>query len=351
MKPLGAYLLRLSPPIGTTPTADETAVANLPTVAWRLTLLVLIAVLPVLGSSAFMFVRYAQNQRIQFEQKIGAATLAASLAIDGVILHRLGILTTLRNTRELKERDWHAFHELAKASVAGESSVQVTAYDPSGQAIVSTSVPFGASLPKAGSPDVIRQVTETRKLYVSNLHEGVAKDPVIGIYVPVIETAAVSGILSITMSPEFAAEIMNHQALPKKGIGVLIDGKGIVMARTMSEKGLVGHSAAPGFVQATLKSDQGFYETPWSLHRSANPSSPAGQFRSGLRTTNWTRRSGVRCRYLPAVAACSSRLHSLRPFILLGDFSRRSKHLPRWQYRLVEETSWRRYGSTFERRK
>ena len=44
--------------------------------------LVLVTILPVLAFSAFMIVRYAQVQRIQYQQQLQATAHATSLAID-----------------------------------------------------------------------------------------------------------------------------------------------------------------------------------------------------------------------------------------------------------------------------
>jgi PAS domain S-box-containing protein len=245
---------------GTAPITADTAAANLPTFTQRLTGLVLALVLPVLAFSGFMIVYNAQEQRTQYEQQIQATADASSLAIDAGISRQLGILTTLRNSRSLTNQEWSAFYDLAKASVADEPNARVVLYDPSGQSIVSTIAPYGTDLPKAGDPNAIRKVVETQKPYISDLFVGaVSREMAVAIYIPVIEAEAVVEVLGLVLPPQFTSKIIQGQTLPHGGFGVLIDSKGVIIARTRGQ--FVGHLAAPAFVEAAKKSSQGTYET------------------------------------------------------------------------------------------
>jgi PAS domain S-box-containing protein len=86
-----------------------------------------------------------------------------------------------------------------------------------------------------------------------------SKEAAVGVYIPIIEAGVAVKVLGLIMPPEFAATIIHRQAFPKGGFGVLIDQKGVIIARTRGQ--FVGHLAAPGFVEASQKSLEGTYDT------------------------------------------------------------------------------------------
>src|SRR6516162_2005576 len=74
---------------------------RLPTGSSRLTLLVLVAVLPLLAFAAFMIVRYAEVDRARYEQQLQSTTHATSNAIDAELFREFAILATLSKSRSL----------------------------------------------------------------------------------------------------------------------------------------------------------------------------------------------------------------------------------------------------------
>ncbi len=81
---------------------------------------------------------------------------------------------------ELKERDWRAFYDLAKAAVADEPNSRANVFDRSGQLVLSTILPYGTLLPVTAAPEAINKVVETRQAYVSDLFTGSVSNEVPG---------------------------------------------------------------------------------------------------------------------------------------------------------------------------
>ena len=244
------------------PTSTKNPTDRLPTVTSRLTLLVVVAILPLLAFAAFMIVRYAEVGFARYGQQLQSTTHATSNAIDAELSREFAILGTLSKSRSLVNQEWSAFYDLAKASIENQPDVRIVLYDLSGQSIVSTLVPYGTPLPKSGDPSALQSVVETGRPYVSNLFVGaISKQMGVAIYLPVIKDDAVTDVLGMVLPTSFVARVLHAQLLPERGFGVVIDREGIIISRTRGEEQFRGQPAAPGFVAAARSADAGSYET------------------------------------------------------------------------------------------
>ncbi len=246
-------------PRGTGQAATETA--NLPTISLWLALLVFVTILPVLAFSGFMIVNYAQAQRALYEQQMRATAHVISLAVDAELSRRLAILMTLRNSRELKDRDWRAFYDLATAAIADQPNSWINLYEPEGQFVFSTLTPYGTALPQSADLEIIRRVVETRQPYVSDLLAGAfTGQPSVKVYVPVIENGAVHHVLNLAAPPYFISRILqNHVQISGWGAAE-VDRNGLVVARSTNEEKFAGHLAMPEYLKATHDFDEGSAE-------------------------------------------------------------------------------------------
>jgi PAS domain S-box-containing protein len=235
---------------------------RLPAVSSRLTLLILGIVLPLLAFAAFMIVRYAALDYERYGQQLQSTTHATSNAIDAELSRALAILKTLSNSRSLANRQWSAFYDLAKASIESQPGARIVLYDPSGQVVVATLVPYGAPLPKTGDPRAVQRVVETAQPYVSNLFVGaISNQMAVATYQPVIKDGVVTHVLGMVLPTSFIAQVLQAQLLPEGGFGVVIDREGIIISRTRGEDQFRGHLAAPGFLAAAQNADEGSYDT------------------------------------------------------------------------------------------
>jgi signal transduction histidine kinase len=233
-----------------------------PSVTRRLVTLLVVVTIPLLAFSVLLILRNAQQQQRESEQQIRATTVATVLAVDGEILRQQAIVATMRNVRSIHTHEWEAFYQIAKASIASEPNALITLYDPTGQEIVATEVPYGTPLPRTVNPGPIRRVIDSGKPYVSDLLFGtVSREQLIATYVPVFQEGSVAYILSIAFPPDAISSILHQQAMPNSGFGVVIDRTGTIIARTLGESDFVGKRSMPGFVELALKFTEGRYRT------------------------------------------------------------------------------------------
>ena len=231
-----------------------------PPIARRLTILVIVAILPVLAFSAFMIANHSQAQRAAYTQQLKATSRAASLAIDAEIARQEGILKGLLASPALRNGDWRAFHEVATAAIAGEPDERINLIDASGKFVMSTLFPFGTDVGRAGFS--VQSAVDTRQTVVSDLFIGtVKKSYTVAVYVPVIENGSVTHVLSIAVAPSRILRVLRSAISSEGGLGMVIDRQGIVIARTLGEETFVGHSAVPTLVTMARESDEGAFET------------------------------------------------------------------------------------------
>jgi len=203
--------------LGKRPISANNPTDRLPTVTSRLTLLVVVAILPLLAFAAFMIVRYAEIGYARYGQQLQSTTHATSTAIDAELSREFAILGTLSKSRSLVDQEWSAFYDLAKASIENQPDARIVLYDPSGQSIVSTLVPYGTPLPKSGDPSAVQRVVQTGQPYVSNLFVGaLSKQMGVAIYLPVIKDAAVTDVLGMVLPTSFVARVLHAQLLPER---------------------------------------------------------------------------------------------------------------------------------------
>ncbi len=151
MMSIAAWAAPLSP-MSKRPNFARRSTDSLPTGSSRLTLLVVVAALPLLAFAAFMIVRYAEVDRARYEQQLQSTTHATSNAMDAELLREFAILDTLSKSRSLADQEWPAFYDLAKASIENQAAARIVLYDLSGQLIMATLVPYGTPCRRRATP-------------------------------------------------------------------------------------------------------------------------------------------------------------------------------------------------------
>ena len=233
-----------------------------PTIVLRVATLVAVAVIPVLVFSGYMLIHYSTEQRDRYLLQLQATARAVSLAIDGKIQEQQGITSALLATRVLRLNDWQGVHEVASLAVADQPGAWVAVYDPSGQFITSTDVPFGTEFPvRTAVPDIVQQAVETRHRVVSGLAtRRLDGTKFVGVFTPVIESGTVTHVIAVALPAVNISEALRERPMAVGGISAVIDQNGILIARSVAEEEFVGHPAAAGLTAAMSGREEGIYE-------------------------------------------------------------------------------------------
>ena len=117
-------------------------------------------------------------------------------------------------------------------------------------------------MPFRKNPETVRRIFETGKPVVSDLYLGaLTKRPLIGIDVPVITKGKVVYDLAMTFPPDGMSSLLKQQRFPLGGYGSVLDSRGAVVARSVSQSRHVGGRGATALQHAMSLASEGGLES------------------------------------------------------------------------------------------
>jgi PAS domain S-box-containing protein len=241
----------------------------------HLILLVLAAMLPLLLLAAFVVRRDVQLQRDAVERGMRDTTRALSLAVDREVGSILAVGQTLAASPYVDSSDFKAFYDLSSTAANTHKGSWVALFGRTGQMIINSREPFGASLPNPlregreipdgkteGLPSgnqAIKTVLETGRPVFSDLFFGlVSKRPTLSVTVPVTRDGKVTYAVSISIASDHLTSLLREQGLPAGWFGVLVDKKGIIIARTAAPEKLVDRPSLAPLIKHLSQADEGW---------------------------------------------------------------------------------------------
>jgi PAS domain S-box-containing protein len=241
----------------------------------HLVVLVLAAVLPLVVLAALLFWRDVQLRREAVERGMRNTARALSLAVDREVGSVLAVAQTLAACPDIDVRDFKSFYHLSAMAAETIKGGWVVLFDPTGQMIINTREPFGVPLPNPlqdsdSSPankqnnlpmgnQAIKTVLQTGRPLFSDLFIGVvSKLPLLSVTVPVVRDGKVIYAISLAMTANHLNDLLHQQGLPAGWMAVLVDGKGIIVARTSAPEKFVGLSTSQRLINRLSQSDTGW---------------------------------------------------------------------------------------------
>jgi diguanylate cyclase (GGDEF)-like protein len=210
----------------------------------------------LLVSGYLVHENYAQHrERLERDALLHARSLAAALDREfSAVVSGLRVLST---SPHLAADDLRSFHERARGALAFQIIDYCVMTDRLGRQRVNTLRDFGEPLPETGTPAELQRVFETGNPVVTGMFIGpVTGKPVIAIGVPVFRDGQIVYSLSVGLSPERIAEVLQRLAIPGHWVAAVLDGTGTIVARTRDPEKFVGRKATPD-VMELLHAGQG----------------------------------------------------------------------------------------------
>ena len=217
------------------------------TVRYILTGIVFVLVLPELVFCSLLMEEFARSERAQSRAETLATAIRTADALDRELGNLSAAMRVLSTSGALRSRDIKAFDEQARV-VAQAIGQNVVLSDTTGQQLVNTRLPLGAELPRLNATEAFRRMLATGGSTVSDLSVGaVAQRPIMSLFVPVLRDGRVAYALSVSLEPLHVSGILQQQALPPGWIASVVDGNGLVIARTHEAARFVGQRATEDF--------------------------------------------------------------------------------------------------------
>ncbi|MGE5467259.1 MAG: hypothetical protein ACM3Y9_07540, partial [Ignavibacteria bacterium] len=194
------------------------------------------AMLPGLVALVVSLGRSYQRERDYLDSRAMQAARSLSQAVDKEIFSAQKAMQGLAiaTVTDVSRRDFGSFYRTASEVIRRTGVADaIVLTEGSGQQVVNTLVPFGASLPRTQNIDRVREVFATGEPYVSDLlHGTVSKRMLITIDVPVMREGRVIYDLNAVLMAERLNHVLQAQGIADAWVGVVYDRNATIAART-----------------------------------------------------------------------------------------------------------------------
>lgn len=232
-----------------------------PTIRTSLIMLVLACLLPAaLAQVGFAYYSFKAERQQLLEDTL-ARVRALTGSLDREMIAAEGAVRALGTSPALMSGDYATFYQQAVVVQMQQQADNVVLSQPSGQQIINTLRPYGTPLPMSRTPN-FKKILEADTAITTNLFIGaVSKHPHFSIQIPVRRDDAVIYTLTIGMFPHRIAAILPvESAIPGQIAGVL-DGNGLLVARSTGEDGLVAHRVPDKLLAQMSNRKEGYFPT------------------------------------------------------------------------------------------
>jgi two-component sensor histidine kinase len=209
----------------------------------RLVLLVLALLIPALVLASILTWHSTRQAYAAQERQLTVSARTLSLMVEGRLNEQAGLLKALATSARLRQGDWEGFDAQARQAIGGDGWIAVK--DLSGQQLVNTRVPFGASLPRVTLPRVPQNENQRDDgLRISGLAMGLlAKEPVLVMVKAVrLEDGREVDLSLVTPSSTYT-QLVKRQQLPGSWLATVLDRDHRVIARSREEARFQGKPA------------------------------------------------------------------------------------------------------------
>jgi PAS domain S-box-containing protein len=227
-----------------------------------LAILVVGCVLPLAIVAAFLIVDYYARERAQLVANTLNQTRTIMSIVDRDFGNTQAALQALGTSPRLLDGDLAGFHARALNVLRTMRADSIVLVAPSGELLLSTRRPFGQPLPQLARTPLLERIMATGQPGVSNLFKAPMGGQLIyTVGVPVRHGENIDMTLNATASPNHLMELLLEQKLPEGWRAAIIDGDGIIAARTHDAEKFIGKSASPTLRHQLSLADEGGFES------------------------------------------------------------------------------------------
>jgi hypothetical protein len=234
--------------------------------------LVLGTLVPVLGFSAFVVMRLADHERAAVERGLRDTVRALASGADRDVRGALDTLEALAQSTHLRDADLEAFHaELVRVvpTQAGWRHAFLVGRD--GRGLVSSAVPYKASLPSIADRDYWRQAMATRKPAVSDLIVSrVTGSEQLTLAVPVVLRGEIVYVLCAALGTDVLTRALTEQQFPATWIAAVLDRNHILIGRSRTPEKFVGKPATAD-LSAAIRASRDGAGVVWAVTKDGIP--------------------------------------------------------------------------------
>jgi len=227
-----------------------------------LVLLVLAAAIPLFlfaGWVVFLNARHARTEsRLAALETLNRVVtrLASELALQ------VEIAETLATSTSLDEPDLDSFYiEALRIKNARPLWETIELVDPQGNQVLNLLRPVGADLGATADRENFERILKTRKAAIGGIGPigPISGKRLVALRAPVERHGQLKFVLTVALVPDAVSQILRGAGAPPGWVGVVVDGKGNIVARTISEQFELGRPASESVRRAISEGSEGNY--------------------------------------------------------------------------------------------
>jgi signal transduction histidine kinase len=227
---------------------------------WHLVLLVAGALLPVVLFAITVVHEVSIKERAASERSLVRAARNLTQDLEREVSSTIRTLQALAVSERLDQGEFKAFYTEAQRMARTQPTwLTVILLTPDGRQIINTSQPLGVSLPPVNEAESLRRIVETRQPTLGYLvRGGLRQSWAFPIRVPVMRGGKLIYVLTAVITPKALASVIKTEA-PTDGewTRTIVDGHGIVVARTRNPERFVGKPSTPSFLKRIREATEG----------------------------------------------------------------------------------------------
>ena len=229
--------------------ASHTSAARLPTIRFRLALLVLSCVLPAAIVSAFLIYDHYRVERSSLLTEAMSTARSMVSVVDRDFDTVVTALRTLSVSNDIDMADRTEFGRQAANVHAILPITEIALYDPATHDQLMSTSPRGIAIDREpGNSGLLRQVVRTAQPAVSGMYRGAGGAATITVAVPVVRDGAVRYILAAQVMPSALNAILTEQKIPDRWRAAILDSGSFIVARNRQIELFQGRQPRPEVV-------------------------------------------------------------------------------------------------------
>jgi signal transduction histidine kinase len=233
------------------------------TAGTRIVLLVAIAVLPLLGLHLLHLTQIASAQRLHIEHDTQDLADAVSLAVEGALNLARSVALALAETPAFQAQDAPVATATLRATLAQNPEFVNFWAATAGGEVYASALPAPIEPPSIAGEPYFVQLLETGEPVLQAV-DGIPQAPDVFaavVAVPVRPNAEIDGSLQVAMRFIGLEQLAVHIGLPAESVVTVVDGQGVVVARSLEPERWEGVSIVDTEVwQAVEDIDEGTVE-------------------------------------------------------------------------------------------
>jgi signal transduction histidine kinase/ActR/RegA family two-component response regulator len=228
----------------------------------HLLLLVVGTVLPALVVAGLLIRRVVADNQASIENGMIATARAQAAIVDRELTGTIRALQALAQSDRLATDELPSFRAQAVRLVHEQPMwFAVILWRLDGQQIMNTAGALDQPLPAAITPAVFAPIVATRQPMIGDLRVGrVTNQTDFPVHVPVIRNDQVLYVLTALITSSAFGDVLRREAaMPDEWVRGVVDGSGVVVARSRDAERFVGQRSTPAFLERYQTENEGVY--------------------------------------------------------------------------------------------